>query len=170
MFKPDPKKETWKRLFQTTEVIRNYHALVSGMTPKGDITLSQIRVLGCIIFAEHNACMVKDIAKELNITAGGVSQIVNTLVKRGLLVRHTDPKDRRAVQIKLSTLGLQKSQEFNESFQGTFESLLENVSPDEQAIFKGVLDQILLTVDIKKKSYFEERERQKEIMKGKNDV
>ncbi|WP_317965894.1 MarR family winged helix-turn-helix transcriptional regulator [Paenibacillus sp. CCS19] len=46
-----------------------------------------------------------DLARSLNVTMPTVTQMVNVLEARGLLERHRDPADRRAVRIRLTEQG-----------------------------------------------------------------
>ena len=105
-------KETalWKKLFQTTEKIRNYQsrAISKGKVP--DITMTQVQIIGCVLFSPEQSVRVRDISEELGITPGGISQQVENLVKMGLLERKTDEKDRRAVCITLSEKGKEINQ------------------------------------------------------------
>ncbi len=45
---------------------------------------------------------VKDIAEMIGITSSAATQLVNGLSKKGLVVRKTNTKDRRALQLYLS--------------------------------------------------------------------
>ncbi|MBD3920681.1 winged helix-turn-helix transcriptional regulator [Paenibacillus sp. PR3] len=46
-----------------------------------------------------------DLARSLNVTMPTVTQMVNVLEARGLLERHRDSKDRRAVRLRLTEQG-----------------------------------------------------------------
>lgn len=46
-----------------------------------------------------------DLARSLNVTMPTVTQMVNVLEARGLLERHRDPSDRRAVRLRLTEQG-----------------------------------------------------------------
>ena len=85
-------KETtlWKKLLETTEKIRNYQsrAISKGKAP--DITMTQMQIMGCVLFSPEKSVRVRDISEELGITPGGISQQVDTLVKMGLLERKPD--------------------------------------------------------------------------------
>ena len=61
------------------------------------ITLAQAMILR-MIFQSQNIG-VKEIAKRLHITSSAATQQVDTLVKKGFLLREVDEKDRRALRI-----------------------------------------------------------------------
>ena len=135
-------KETalWKKLFQTTEKIRNYQsrAISKGKAP--DITMTQVQIIGCVLFSPEQSLRVRDISEELGITPGGISQQVENLVKMGLLERKTDEKDRRAVCITLSEKGKEINQWLDGFLSGLFQKLLSEVPEENRKIFVEVLD------------------------------
>jgi len=135
-------KETalWKKLFQTTEMIRNYQckAISKGRSP--DVTMTQMQIIGCVLFSPEQSVRIRDISEELGITPGGISQQVETLVKLGLLERKTDEKDRRAVSITLSERGKEINREMDAFLSSLFQRLLAGVSPEKYRIFFEVLD------------------------------
>ena len=135
-------KETalWKKLFQTTEKIRNYQsrAISKGKAP--DITMTQVQIIGCVLFSPEQSVRVRDISEELGITPGGISQQVENLVKMGLLERKTDEKDRRAVCITLSEKGKEINQWLDGFLSDLFQKLLSEVPEEKRKIFVEVLD------------------------------
>ena len=64
-------------------------------SPLSDLPLSQMRCLRTIAFREMQK--MQDVADKLEIKLPALSQIVERLVKRGLVERHADPGDRRVV-------------------------------------------------------------------------
>ena len=135
-------KETalWKKLFQTTEMIRNYQckAFSKGRTP--EVTMTQVQIIGCVLFSPEQSVRVRDISEELGITPGGVSQQVETLVRMGLLERKTDEKDRRAVCITLSERGKEINRKLDSFFSTLFQRLLAGVPDEKYRNFVEVLD------------------------------
>ena len=135
-------KETalWKKLFQTTEKIRNYQSRAIGKGKAPDITMTQVQIIGCVLFSPEQSVRVRDISEELGITPGGISQQVENLVKMGLLERKTDEKDRRAVCITLSEKGKEINQWLDGFLSGLFQKLLSEVPEEKRKIFVEVLD------------------------------
>ena len=130
----------WKKLFQTTEMIRNYQykAFSKGRTP--EVTMTQVQIIGCVLFSPEQSVRVRDISEELGITPGGVSQQVETLVRMGLLERKTDEKDRRAVCITLSERGKEINRKLDCFFSSLFQRLLAGVPDEKYRSFVDVLD------------------------------
>ena len=130
----------WKKLFQTTEMIRNYQckAFSKGRTP--EVSMTQVQIIGCVLFSPEQSVRVRDISEELGITPGGVSQQVETLVQMGLLERKPDEKDRRAVCITLSERGKEINRKLDSFFSTLFQRLLTGVSEAKYRNFVEVLD------------------------------
>ena len=142
-------KETtlWKKLLETTEKIRNYQcrAISKGKSP--DITMTQMQIMGCVLFSPEKSVRVRDISEELGITPGGISQQVDTLVKMGLLERKTDEKDRRAVCITLSEKGKEINQWLDQFLSNLFQKLLADVPEEKRRVFAEVLDAMSQTLE-----------------------
>ena len=142
-------KETtlWKKLLETTEKIRNYQsrAISKGKAP--DITMTQMQIMGCVMFSPEKSVRVRDISEELGITPGGISQQVDTLVKMGLLERKPDEKDRRAVCITLSEKGKEINQWVDQFLSSLFQKLLADVPEKKRYVFAEVLDSMYQTLE-----------------------
>ena len=104
--------------------------------------MSQLRVISCIFFNESGVMRIKDISSELGITAGGISQTVDSLVQEGLLTRCKDETDRRAVSVSLSEYGCQVRSQVNRIFAEMFSRFLRGVSAEKLAAFGEVLKTI----------------------------
>ena len=142
-------KETtlWKKLLETTEKIRNYQsrAISKGKAP--DISMTQMQIMGCVLFSPEKSVRVRDISEELGITPGGISQQVDTLVKMGLLERKTDEKHRRAVCITLSEKGNEINQWVDQFLTNLFQKLLADVPEEKRYVFAEVLDSMYQTLE-----------------------
>ena len=141
-------KETtlWKKLLETTEKIRNYQsrAISKGKAP--DISMTQMQIMGCVLFSPEKSVRVRDISEELGITPGGISQQVDTLVKMGLLERKPDEKDRRAVCITLSEKGEEINEWVDQFLTNLFQKLLADVPEEKRYVFAEVLDSMYQTL------------------------
>ena len=154
MEKLSKETELWKKLFQTTEMIRNYQtrALRTGKMP--EITMTQVQIIGCVLFSPEQAVRIRDISEELGITPGGISQQVETLVRLGLLERKTDAKDRRAVCITLSEEGKTLNRHLDAWLTKLFQRLLDGVSKEKCRTFVEVLDKMSQALEKEKNRIF----------------
>ncbi len=130
---------TWNLMFQTFEGIRHYHRQMMDTIAKPKITAAQARILGCVVLSPNGSIMLKDIASELGITPGGVSQLVDSLEKHGHLVRVPDRRDRRVVRIRLSPGSLKLKQELDRSFSMMLEKLTQGMPKEKLDVFTEVL-------------------------------
>ena len=70
---------------------------------QGSVTHSQWFVLTMIEhFMKTN---IKEIAERLDMSSSAATQLVDVLVKAGLVIRQEDPEDRRSVLLELSSKG-----------------------------------------------------------------
>lgn len=110
---------------------------------ESSITLSQARVLGCLLMGGEGGMKVKNLAAELGITPGGVSQIVDVLVHMGHVERSECPGDRRSVSVRLSESGIKLRRRLDRDFNELFAQVFEDVSAEEEKIFRSVLCKII---------------------------
>jgi DNA-binding MarR family transcriptional regulator len=69
-------------------------------SPLNELPLSQLKCLHVV--GEQEGQKMVDVAHRMEIKLPALSQIVDRLVKRGLLVRQADPNDRRVVRLVLT--------------------------------------------------------------------
>ncbi|MBQ9336252.1 MAG: MarR family transcriptional regulator [Lentisphaeria bacterium] len=142
--------ELWKKLFQTTEMIRNYQTRAIRKADMPEITMTQVQIIGCVLFSPEQSVRIRDISEELGITPGGISQQVETLVRLGLLDRKTDARDRRAVCITLSEEGKALNRSLDDWLTRLFQRLLDGVPEEKCRIFVEVLDKMSSSLEQEK--------------------
>lgn len=72
------------------------------IAPGQKITFSRIRVLTYLAQAQGERVSIRDLAEELGVTSGGVSQMVDSLVKSDMVCRTSSKDDRRVVYLSIS--------------------------------------------------------------------
>ncbi|MCM3567717.1 MarR family winged helix-turn-helix transcriptional regulator [Neobacillus mesonae] len=106
---------------------------------------SEFKVLAAI---EHGAneknteMKISEISQVLKVTPPTVTQIVNILEKDGLVERTIDPKDRRAVKIKLTSAGMEAAQKARSAFTETFLGLIDDLGEEESEQLAGLLTKV----------------------------
>lgn len=78
------------------------HVRHPGPPPESELSPPQAHILFTIAAKKSAGISVKEVAEQSHITPGAVTQFVNTLVERGVVMREGDPKDRRIVRLKLT--------------------------------------------------------------------
>lgn len=143
-------EKIWKMLFKATGSIHDFHNRSMPDKLRNRATLAQLKVMGSVLSSPSGEVKVKDIADELGITPGGVSQAVDKLVKAGMLERRLLESDRRAVSISLSEKGSTIRTQTDAFFTALTARLLKNIPPENQVIFYNVLETMLTELENEK--------------------
>ena len=69
-------------------------------SPLAELPIAQVRCLH--IITRHEGQKMQELADKLDVQLPAMSQIVDRLVKRGMVERHADPSDRRVVRLGLT--------------------------------------------------------------------
>jgi DNA-binding MarR family transcriptional regulator len=105
------------------------------------ITAPQLALLDWV--AARPGCSVREIADGLDLTPPTVSVGVRRLEKAGLLERHADPTDKRAVRISTTARG-QALHERALAFRlGKMQDLLSGLSEQETAILLALMEKAI---------------------------
>jgi DNA-binding MarR family transcriptional regulator len=73
----------------------------------------------------------KELAERANVTPGAITQFVDTLVEKGLVMREGDPNDRRVIRLKTTQLAKDQFEKFRKAHLESFRRLFEVLSDDE---------------------------------------
>lgn len=132
--------ETLRMLFSTTEFLRTYlERSRPELAPGKSATVSQLKVVSCILHSPDGKIRIKDIAQSLGITSGGVSQIVDNLVRDKLVTRHVSEEDRRVSWVSLSAEGNKRRRAIEEILDTLTVEVLSDVPQEKQDTFNEVL-------------------------------
>jgi DNA-binding MarR family transcriptional regulator len=86
-----------------TRVFRLVYYRAANTPEMLDLPIAQIRCLNAL--GDREGDRLVDLAARTSLTLPAASRTVDKLVRRGLVLRQTDPNDRRAVRICLSETG-----------------------------------------------------------------
>ncbi len=89
-----------------------------------------------------NSCIM---AKGMGISLSRVSRIIDNLVKKGLLFRTTDEKDRRSIKVKLSPSGVQLLIKINTERSNAESKLFQQL---DQANVKTIKQSVQKLIDL----------------------
>jgi DNA-binding MarR family transcriptional regulator len=87
-------------------------------------------------------CRSTDLARFLGLSATTVQSVVDRLIKRGLVVRGSSERDRRAVALKLTEQGQQVSAAISRQDQANCLHMLSAIDPASHADFVKQLSRI----------------------------
>lgn len=124
----------WKNLLPAWHRIRgNLRALV---TERFDISIEQYHVLRHI---HQGIVSISDLAAERSISRSAVSQTVDTLVGKGLVVRRENPDDRRFLQLALTEEGDRLLQSIFQLNRAWMRAQMSSLAPEElESIIQGI--------------------------------
>jgi len=119
-----------RQILQRAEDI--YNVLSPGIPAEwfsSDLTVAQLRVL--LVLQSSGASRMSDIASVLDVALPTATGIVDKLVKKELVIRETDPQDRRLVICRLSDGGQDLINRLWTSGQFQMERLLNGLNEEE---------------------------------------
>ena len=136
----------------TTDLIRLEIALWDRVDARlresHELPLAFFEPLHVISRARANSMRVGDLARELRITVGGTSKLVDRIERAGLIAREPDPDDRRASRVALTTAGKRKLTAALKTYEAEAGRLLGSVlSPDEQQQMRDYVSRLLTSID-----------------------
>ncbi|GIV19114.1 MAG: hypothetical protein KatS3mg023_0865 [Armatimonadota bacterium] len=127
--------------------------LVAELTHE-EITLPQLQAMRYIWL--HRNATVGEVADGLDISYPSATNMLNRLVRKGLVTRHGNPADRRFVEVQLTEKGERLTRQVEEERTARLMQVLDEMSPEErQSLIDGLTAFILATVE-KDKQVIEE--------------
>jgi len=91
---------------------------------------------------------VGDLARELRVTVGGTSKLIDRIQRAGLIARQPDPDDRRASRVVLTTAGKRRLTAAVKTYEAEVASVLGAVlGPEEQQQMGDYIARLLTWVD-----------------------
>lgn len=140
--KKTPEYRLWRAIFTVSDgihdaVLRNF------LQGSNDISMKQHMVMKKVcdmMEATPQGIPLKDLAAALHLTPGTVSELVETLVRRGSLKRVQNPDDRRAVMITVTEQSLKMLREAEQRINEYIKGLWEDLSAEEKATVTAALE------------------------------
>ncbi len=134
--------EVWKLIFQASHNLKEYALGIIGVEKTAHITVAQERVLA-VVFSSPDGIILKDIAAELHLTPGAVSQTIDSMVRDGILERIASPHDRRAVSIIPSARMMEYKNQNADIFKKIINEAWSDVNAKEREAFVEILEKII---------------------------
>lgn len=102
---PDTEPEAVEAAFELLEVAGSLNLHKELLYEKFGLTLGRFEILLILINETSKALSPSEIAQKMNVTRGTMTQFIDALEKDDLVKREDDPRDRRAMFIKLTAHG-----------------------------------------------------------------
>ncbi len=103
------------------------------------------RVLACLM--DEDGAMVTRLAQLSLMEQSRLTKIIDQMAGRGLVSRHSDPRDGRRVRVYLTNAGRSLAGRLVIDAQKHEAEVLSRLEPDEAAILKPVLQKLLSSLD-----------------------
>lgn len=110
---------------------RSFHAFIRH-NRESDLSLSQVNALFRLY--HHGASSVNDLANYLGVTMAAVSQLLDPLIDKGLVLRSEDLQDRRKKLIALTEIGkdlVKKSMNTRHAWLSELSGILSDAEKEE---------------------------------------
>lgn len=104
-----------------------------------DLTFSQYITLKKLA---HGQSGVTDLARAADLNPGAMTRLLDRLEAKGLIERHADPSDRRAVHVRLTDAGTGIWQEINQCGQRVREQAMAGMNKAEREQLMRLLTQV----------------------------
>lgn len=119
--------------------------LVAELTHE-EITLPQLQAMRYIWL--HRNCTVGEVAEGLDISYPSATNMLNRLVRKGLVTRHGNPADRRFVEVQLTEKGEQLTRRVEEERTARLKQVLDEMGEAErEALIEGLRAFIITAVE-----------------------
>jgi len=119
--------------------------LVAELTHE-EITLPQLQAMRYIWL--HKNATVGEVAEGLDISYPSATNMLNRLVRKGLVTRHGNPADRRFVEVQLTEKGERLTRQVEEERAARLKQVLDEMHPeDKQALVDGLRAFVIAAVE-----------------------
>lgn len=88
-----------------------------------------------------------ELAREVNITTGATTRLIDTLEERGLLARDRSGDDRRVVGLKITDLGIYTIDAITPMVVAGWNELIADFTDDEAIQFSAMLSRLLVVAE-----------------------
>ncbi|HEY8436853.1 MAG TPA: MarR family transcriptional regulator [Haloplasmataceae bacterium] len=124
--------------FQTK--IQSYERILLKEKGITDVTANEVRILYMIGLSNNKS--MKEIANQLRITQGTLSIAVNTLVKKGYVIRTRHKMDKRVIILYLTRKSIQAIKAYTELYSELIIQLLNVFQEEKIKILERILEEL----------------------------
>ncbi|MBP0979936.1 MAG: MarR family transcriptional regulator [Oscillospiraceae bacterium] len=114
-----------------------------------NITVKEMHLIDTVVNMQDNN-IAKNIARKMNITQSSLTTAVNTLEKKGMLIRRPDEKDKRIVKIYPTEMAMEVYNHHREFHRELVDVVTNKLSAQELDAFVSGLNKVREFFDSKK--------------------
>jgi len=123
------------------KISQDQSSIVEKKRLKYGLSSNELKIIE-LIGINKNPKMMKDIAKLMSMTKGGMTFLIDKLEEKKLVERNPDSKDRRVVYIKLTEHGKKIFQEFSSQKYDCIYKIFEGMDKNSKKLIKDKIDKI----------------------------
>jgi DNA-binding MarR family transcriptional regulator len=116
----------WLRLLSTANLISG--EIRRNLRVKFNVTLPRFDLMAQL-YREPQGLRLSELSKRMMVSNGNVTGLVERMVQEGLVLRQTDPDDRRAFIVRLSKDGMRKFATYAKENEQYMLSLFQSIAP-----------------------------------------
>lgn len=135
-------REAWHRLLQVSS--RTLRELDAALDLHHRLSVNEFDVLITLDNAPDRQLRMTDLAREVMLSSGGLTRLVNRLETRGLVMRRPDPGDARSFHAALTDSGAQRLAQARATHDQVVDAALgSTLSEPELRALRGALGRVL---------------------------
>ncbi len=135
MYKTEKRSNFNQRADELNKMTQTIWIMFSAMhqKKKSQITFHQYLTMEKIRICK--TCTINDVAQKMNLAQSTASQLIDRLVQAKLVIRETNPKNRRSMIIRLTKEGEKALKKQEENIKKGYEDLLATLPEEDQDKF-----------------------------------
>jgi DNA-binding MarR family transcriptional regulator len=95
-----------------------------------------------IVAHEERGVSASFLAKSLNVTHGAITQFIDSMITKGLIIKEHDTQDKRSVRIKLSEKAIEDFKTFERTHFYKISQIFDELDNDEIRMLSNLLGKI----------------------------
>lgn len=127
------------------QALERLKVAVSKAREKSPYTRTQLEILA--LLDQHKTLTTSEASKILSLTPGAVTQTIETLVKKNLVLRELNPDDRRITDLSLSGEGQALARSFHEKRRAKIRALLNELTDEEAELLLTLTNKLAALID-----------------------
>ena len=130
------------------EIVENMVLMRRGIVsqrkiPQDDRRIYRGQGIALAIVGRCRGLSIKDVAERMDVSGSAATQLIDSLVREGLLRREVDPNDRRIMRISLTDKGKSGLEKFRKTRVEAMSKILSPLDNQELEMFRNLLEKIV---------------------------
>jgi DNA-binding MarR family transcriptional regulator len=137
------REELFSRIYENMNAAKRVmHGRMHAFTGDFPISRSQMELLFTLKHLPKGQASPKQLATQMHLTPGAISQLTESLVAQDLILREANPDDRRTQVLKLSATGLAAIQEIKNRRHDIMKHVMQSLTTEELQVLLKVQEKL----------------------------